>query len=177
MGNASTDAEERSFLRFAGPSGGSGSSRLPVGVVGSLAARTSISRGVFLRASVGDSRPSSSSVCRVRFLPLPTEGEGGIEDGVMTISGFPLEEARESWEDSEEDVPVGSEGDFALVRESGVKTRPNASVCMDTESWRCLAIISPGTREAGRQGDDWDRSGQRGTGGTARDPAGSGPRP
>lgn len=83
--------------------------------MGSLTVRTSISRGTTSRVSAFDDVPSSTS-CRVRFLPLPKEGEGGVEDGVVeTISGFALEEYCESWED-EEDIPVGSEGDFALMR-------------------------------------------------------------
>jgi len=151
--NASKDAEDRSFLRFAGPSGGWDSSRLTgVGVVGSLTVRTSISKGA---PSVADGTPSSSSLCHVRFLPLPTEREGGVEDGVVVaISGFVLKEDCESWEDSEEeDVLVGTEGGFALVGYSRARTRPNVSVCMDVDNWRCLAMISLGPRGGGGQDD------------------------
>lgn len=154
--NASKDTDDRSFLRFAGPSGGWDSPRWTgVGVVGSLTARTSTGKGTPSRVSVAGGTPSSSSLCRVRFLPLPTEGEGGVEDGVVEkSSGFAFEEDWESWEDSEgEDVLVGPEGGFASVGYSGARTRPNASVCMDVDNWRCLAMISLGPRGGGGQDD------------------------
>lgn len=137
--NPSEDADARSFLRFAGPSGWRNSSRLAgVGVIGTLTRRGSVDKAASSRA-VSDvtGTPLSSSLFRARFLPLPSEGEGGVEGEVGTVSRFALKEDGESWEDGtreEEDMPVGSEGDFVLLRYSGARTRPNGSVCMDVDS-------------------------------------------
>lgn len=154
--NPSEDADGRSFLRLPGPSGGRDSSRLAgMGVTGFLTVcglasnREGSSRAVLEVA--GTLSPSSPFRVRFLFLPSEGEGEGGVDGEVEGPLSSVLEENWNTWEDGgreEKDMPVRSEGDLGY---SGGRTRPNESVFMDVDNWRCLAMISLGPQERVRR--------------------------